>query len=229
MKNLLLLHGALGHNDIFNPYLKELSKYFIIHPFLFSGHGDRELPETGVSIEKYTEELRNYLERKNLEDVYIFGHSMGGYAALCCALQTPERIHSIITLGTKFNWTEEQALKESKMLDPEVILSKVPKYAEQLEKQHGSKWKHLLPAIADMMVSLGKNPPLNENSLQAISIPVQIMTGDQDNMVSIEESVGAYRNIPNAKLAILPDTKHPIEKVRPNLLFDFLKDFWNLP
>ncbi|MBL1219674.1 alpha/beta hydrolase [Chryseobacterium sp. L7] len=228
MKNLLLLHGALGHSDIFNPYLEELSKYFTIHPFLFSGHGDTELPETGVSIEKYTEELRSYLDQQNLEDVYIFGHSMGGYAALCCALHTPERIHSIVTLGTKFNWNEEQALKESKMLDPEAILSKVPKYAEQLEKQHGSKWKQLLPAIADMMVSLGKNPPLNENSLQAISIPVQIMTGDQDNMVSIEESVGAYRNIPNAKLAILPDTKHPMEKVRPNLLFGLLKDFWNL-
>ena len=114
------------------------------------------------------------------------------------------------------------------MLDPEAILLKVPKYAEQLENQHGATWKQLLPAIAEMMISLGKNPPLNENSLWAITIPVQIMTGDKDNMVSIEESIGAYRSIPNAKLAILPDTKHPMEKVRPNLLFDLMKDFWNL-
>ncbi|MFN1216595.1 alpha/beta fold hydrolase [Chryseobacterium kwangjuense] len=228
MKNLLLLHGALGHSDIFKPYETELSKYFKIHTFLFSGHGDVELPENGISIEKYTEELRNYLAQENLKDVHIFGHSMGGYAAICCALQNTERIHSIITLGTKFNWTEEQALKESKMLDPEIIISKVPKYAEQLQNQHGSKWEKLLPAIAEMMISLGKKPFLNESSFQKIDIPVQIMTGDQDNMVSIEESVSAFRSIPNAKLAILPDTKHPMEKVRPDLLFNLMKDFWNL-
>ncbi|PIF47258.1 pimeloyl-ACP methyl ester carboxylesterase [Chryseobacterium sp. 52] len=228
MKNLLLLHGALGHSDIFKPYEKELSKYFTIHTLLFSGHGNTEIPENGISIEKYAEELKNYLDEEDLKDVYIFGHSMGGYAALCCALQHPERIDSIMTLGTKFDWTEEQALKESKMLDPETILLKIPKYAEQLENQHGTKWKELLPAIAKMMVSLGKNPPLNESSLWAINIPVQIMTGDKDNMVSIEESISAYRSIPNAKLAILPDTKHPMEKVRPNLLFDLMKDFWNL-
>lgn len=195
---------------------------------LFSGHGHTELPESGITIEKYTEEIRDYLVKENLEDVCVFGHSMGGYAALNCALRYPERINSIMTLGTKFHWTEEQALKESKMLDPEAILLKVPKYAEQLENQHGANWKQLLPAIAQMMVSLGKNPPLNESSLWAINIPVQIMTGDKDNMVSIEESIRAYRSIPNAKLAILPDTKHPMEKVRPNLLSDLMKDFWNL-
>jgi pimeloyl-ACP methyl ester carboxylesterase len=228
MKNLLLLHGALGHSDIFKPYEKELSKYFTIHSLLFSGHGGTDLPENGINIEKYTEELRDFINKEDLKDVYIFGHSMGGYIALCYALQNPENIHSVMTLGTKFDWTENQALKESKMLDPEAILMKVPKYAKQLERQHGPKWKQLLPAIADLMVSLGRNPMLNESNLWAINIPVQIMVGDKDNMVSIEESISVYRSIPNAKLAILPDTKHPMEKVRPNLLFDLMKDFWNL-
>lgn len=228
MKNLLLLHGALGHTDLFNPYLEEMSKHFTIHTFLFSGHGKTQLPENGITVEKYTEELINYLEQNNLENVDILGHSMGGYVALYGALQYPGKINSVMTLGTKFNWTEEQALRESKMLDPEVILSKIPKYAEQLENQHGTKWKQLLPSIAGMMISLGKNPPLNEKSLSMTDIPVQIMVGDLDQMVSIEESINAFRSIPNAKLAILPDTKHPLERVRPNLLLGLMKDFWNL-
>ncbi|MBB4806299.1 pimeloyl-ACP methyl ester carboxylesterase [Chryseobacterium defluvii] len=229
MKNLLLLHGALGHSDLFSSYLKELSPYFTIHTPMFSGHGTTGLPDGGISIEKYVQELAEYIEEENLEDVYFFGHSMGGYVALCYALQHPEKVNSVMTLGTKFDWTEEQTAKESKMLNPDVILDKVPKYAEQLELQHGAKWRQLLPAIADMMISLGKNPPLNESSFSGIDVPVQIMIGDKDNMVTLDESIKAYRNIPNAKLAVLPDTKHTMDKVRSKLLTDLMKDFWNLP
>lgn len=227
MPNLVLLHGALGHSEIFNPYLDSLSAHFTIHTPLFSGHGNSELPSGGISIEKYTQELTEYCTKNNLTDVYFLGHSMGGYVALCYAMKHPENVNSIMTLGTKFDWTEEQALKESKMLNPEVILEKVPQYAQLLEKQHGSKWKQLLPAIADLMIDLGKNPPLKDH-LASINTPVQIMIGDKDNMVTLEESIHVYRSLPKAKLAVLPETKHPMDKVRPNLLLNLIKDFWNL-
>ncbi|MEG0927994.1 alpha/beta fold hydrolase [Chryseobacterium sp.] len=227
MPHLILLHGALGHSDIFKPYLEGLSSYFTIHTPLFSGHGNLELPTGGISIEKYTLELTEYCKDNNLKDVFMLGHSMGGYVALCYAMNNPENVNSIMTLGTKFDWNEDQALKESKMLNPDIILEKIPQYAQLLEIQHGTKWKQLLPAIADLMINLGKNPPLNKN-LSIITIPVQIMVGDKDNMVSIEESTEVYKSLPNAKLAVLPDTKHPMEKVRPNLLLNLVKDFWNL-
>ncbi len=225
MLHLILLHGALGHSSAFEPFKKELSKYFIVHSPLFSGHGNTDLPANGITIEKYTEELKEYIEKENLANVYIFGHSMGGYVALCYALQYPEKLNSIMTLGTKFNWTEEQALKESKMLDPEAVAEKVPKYAGLMEAQHGQKWKPLLSAVAEMMISLGKNPPLKGN-LAAVAVPVQIMVGDRDIMVTLEETLETYRSLPEAKLAVLPDTKHPIDKVRPTLLMDLMKDFW---
>ncbi|MCA6068984.1 alpha/beta hydrolase [Chryseobacterium sp. RG1] len=227
MPNLILLHGALGHSEVFDPFKEELSKYFTIHTPLFSGHGNTEIPKNGITTEQYSQELKEFIEKEKLNNVSIFGHSMGGYVALCYALENPSSLDSIMTLGTKFDWTEEQALKESKMLNPDVIAEKVPKYAELLEKQHGAKWKHLLPAIADMMISLGKNPPL-KNNLSTINIPVQIMVGDKDNMVTLEESMKVYRSLPNAKLAVLPDTKHPMDKVRPKLLLNLMKDFWNL-
>lgn len=227
MPHLILLHGALGHGDLFNPYLEKLSPYFSLHTPLFSGHGNSELPENGISIQRYTQELTDYCKKNNLTDVRILGHSMGGYIALCYAMTNPENVNSIITLGTKFDWTEEQALKESKLLNPDIILDKVPQYAQLLEAQHGSKWKELLSSIADLMIGLGKNPPL-ENNLATINIPIQIMVGDKDNMVTVEESLHVYRNLPDAKLAVLPDTKHPMDKVRPQLLLDLIKDFWNL-
>ncbi|MEC3876677.1 alpha/beta fold hydrolase [Chryseobacterium salviniae] len=227
MRDLILLHGALGHSQNFESLADKLASYFTIHTPLFSGHGSSDLPENGISIQKYTQELKEFIEKNNLHDVYIFGHSMGGYVALCYAAEHPERLNSVMTLGTKFNWTEEQALKESKMLNPETIAEKVPKYASLLEAQHGKKWRQLLHSVAGLMVSLGTNPPLKDN-LSTIHIPVQIMVGDQDNMVTLEESIDVYKSLPNARLAVLPNTKHPMDKVRTGLLLDLMKDFLNL-
>ena len=42
----------------------------------------------------------------------IFGYSMGGYVALHAARRHPERIGSIMTLGTKFAWDTPTAEKE---------------------------------------------------------------------------------------------------------------------
>ncbi|MCY1509398.1 2-(acetamidomethylene)succinate hydrolase [compost metagenome] len=226
MKNLILLHGALGHSDLFAPYKDILSRYFNVHTPLFSGHGQTSLPEGGITMEQYTQELAAYCDREELQEVHLFGHSMGGYVALCYALQQPDRVKSVMTLGTKFDWTEEQATKESKMLDPETILTKIPKYAAQLEAQHGVQWTQLLPAIAGMMIALGKNPLLQSGNLSTLSLPVQIMLGDKDNMVSLEESAQVYRSIPEARFAVLPDTKHPMDRVRPQLILDLMKDFW---
>lgn len=228
MKNLILLHGALGHSDLFNPYKEVLSQHFHIHTPLFSGHGNTALPQDGITIAQYTGELDAYCTQQGLDEVHLFGHSMGGYVALCYALQQPARVQSVMTLGTKFDWTEEQALRESKMLNPDAILEKVPKYAAQLEAQHGSQWKALLPAIADMMIGLGKSPVLQSAHLTTLTLPVQIMIGDKDNMVSLEESAQVYRSIPDARMAVLPDTKHPMDRVRPQLVLDLMKDFWSL-
>lgn len=229
MRNLILLHGALGHRYLFNPYLNALSESFNVYTPLFSGHGNTELPPNGITIETYIQELSKFIEEKNLNDICIFGHSMGGYIALCYALENPGKVNSVMTLGTKFDWTEEQAFKESKMLNPEIILEKIPKYAELLESQHGSNWKKLFPAIAEMMISLGKNPPLHDEILKNIKIPVQIMVGDQDHMVTIEESTAVHRKLTKGKLAVLPNTKHPLEKAQPDLLLNLMQDFWDLP
>jgi pimeloyl-ACP methyl ester carboxylesterase len=180
-------------------------------------------------MESYVAQLHSYCEKHDLSNFHIFGYSMGGYAALAYAQQYPGKVASILTLATKLNWTEDGATKESKMLNPEVIAEKVPKYAAQLAGLHGDEhWKKLLPAIATMMVSLGKKPLLNEENYPTINTKVQLMVGDKDVMVSFDETLRASKAIPGARFAVLPETKHPIEQVRPPLLMAMMKDFWEL-
>ncbi|MFA6058984.1 MAG: alpha/beta fold hydrolase [Taibaiella sp.] len=229
MRNLILLHGALGHSSNFEPYERYLSEHFRVHKILFHGHGDTSIPTEGIYMSGYVEQLHRYCEEHTLEEVHIFGYSMGGYVALSYALKYPGRVSSILTLATKLNWTEEGAIKESKMLNPDVIADKIPKYATQLATLHGTEqWKTLLPAIAGMMIDLGKKPLLTPENYAHINARVQLMIGDKDVMVTLDETLQAAKAIPEARLAVLPNTKHPIEQVRAKLLLGLMKDFWAL-
>ena len=189
MKNLILLHGALGHTNHFDAYTSWLSGSFNVHTLLFEGHGESALPVNGITMEHYVAQLHQYCEAHRIDETHIFGYSMGGYVALCYALQEPSKVSSVLTLATKLEWTEEGAIKESRMLNPAAIQEKVPKYAAQLSALHGAdKWIDLLPAIAGMMVELGKKPLLNPADLSQLTLPVQLMLGDKDVMVTLEET-----------------------------------------
>jgi len=230
MQNLLLLHGALGAPVHFAPYTSFLEKHFTLHIIEFAGHGNAAIPEGGITMQCYIDQVATYCAAKELTQVHVFGYSMGGYAALALALQKPGLIASVLTLATKLEWTKEGALLESRKLDPEIIREKIPQFATQLAQLHGTdKWRLLLPAIAEMMKDLGNAPLLDTEKLAALTIPTQLMVGDKDNMVTLEETVSAAKAIPGGKLAVLPATKHPLELVRPGLVMSLMSDFWQLP
>jgi esterase len=66
---------------------------------------------------------------------------------------------------------------------------------------------------------------LHLNEYASIQTPSLIMLGDKDKMVSREETIAVYEQLPNAQLAILPATPHPIEQVDKDLLAYHIRRF----
>lgn len=227
MQDILLLHGALGSKEQFCEIEKFLGRDFRTHTINFSGHGGEQIPAEAFRIELFSADIIKYLDKNKIESSDIFGYSMGGYAALWAAVKNPGRIGKIFTLATKFEWSEEIAVKETKMLNPQKIKEKVPAYAEQLIKRHGEKnWEKVLDSTAGMMNELGKKNILDAAALGSINNNVQVSVGDRDKMVTIEETVNAYRNLKNGKLLVLPDTPHPLEGVNAERLCYEIKRFF---
>ncbi|HEY0030277.1 MAG TPA: alpha/beta fold hydrolase [Bacteroidia bacterium] len=226
MQHLLLLHGAIGAKDQLAPLSEELKNNFIIHTINFSGHGGEPMPEI-FSIELFAEDVLRYLKNNNLESINIFGYSMGGYVALYLAKHHPKKIKKVFTLATKFAWSPEISQKEIKMLDAEKIAEKVPAFAAILEKKHQpNDWKIVLQKTVDMMVALGNDSTLISSDFKSIQIPVKLSIGDNDTMVSLEETEEVCNYLSDAKLIIFPDTAHPIEKVNIEKLSAELKTFF---
>ena len=224
MKKLLLLHGALGSSKQFERIVPLLQKDFEVHTFDFEGHGSFNSPRE-FSIDLFTNNLLSYLEQNHIGSIDIFGYSMGGYVALNTTLTAPERIGSIVTLGTKIDWNPETAAKEVKMLNPEKIAEKVPHYAEKLKQEHTQDWKEVLRKTGRLMLGLANGNGLTDDDFSKIEHPVTIGIGSHDQMVTIGESEKVSRLLPNGSLQILEGIQHPLDKINPEEVVTFVREY----
>lgn len=216
---MLFLHGAIGASSQLKAIASAMSAHYDIHFFDFPGHGGQPLPDSPFSIQLFSEAVANHIRTQGLENLTIFGASMGGYVALHLAATQPGLADNIITLGTKFHWDPAVAEKETKMLHPETMAAKVPAFAAALEKMHApNDWKVVVERTAAMMLSMGKDNPLKGDDFKSISIPVLLLLGDRDRMVSFEETIQVYKILPDAGFGALPRTPHPAELVDGQLV-----------
>ena len=222
---LLLLHGALGSQTAFDALRPGLTDYFQLHSLDFEGHGPRKT-DRSFRIAHFAENVLDYMDDHHIPQIDIFGYSMGGYVALYLAREFPQRVNNIFTLATKFHWTPDGAEKEVKMLDPDIILPKVPHFAKALMARHtGQGWREVLLRTSEMMLSLGKEPVL-WTELSDLPHHVRVGIGDRDTMVTLEESLELYRLLQHGELQVLPATHHPLEKVDVERLGRAIREFF---
>lgn len=211
--SILLLHGALGSKVQMEPIKKLLMEEFDVHAFNFSGHGGDESNEA-FSIDRFTQNVIDFMSANNIKCASIFGYSMGGYVALNLALKRPELVDTIVTYGTKFDWTETSAAKEVRMLNPDVIEEKVPRFAEKLKNDHSpSDWKVVMHKTAEMMLKMGGGEKISDADFSKIQQKITIAIGLEDTMVTVEESEYIASLIPSAQMLVLAGQPHPFEQV----------------
>lgn len=215
MKNLIILHGALGAKSQFEQLVSQLKEQFNVYTLDFNGHGTKsDTDEVDFSIEGFAQGLKQFMQQNELHKPLIFGYSMGGYVALKLESQEANSFEKIVTLGTKFDWNPESAEKEAKMLNAEKIEEKVPAFANYLKALHGeNEWKTLLQRTAKMMLELGNKPALKPYDFHHIQIPVHLLLGEKDVMVTKEETKQVEEFLANSSFEVIPDWVHPINQV----------------
>jgi pimeloyl-ACP methyl ester carboxylesterase len=226
MQHLLLLHGAIGAKDQLQSLAEKLNDNYIVHTFNFTGHGGGPIPEEDFSIQLFATQVLAYLKENNIDKANIFGYSMGGYVAMYLAKNNPEKINKCITLATKYYWDEVVSEKEIRKLDGAIIQQKIPAFAEQLKQRHAPQdWGMVLKKTAVLLENLGKNNVLQLPDYAAIDIPVLLLIGDRDKMITLEETLSVFNQLPNAEMAMLPGTPHPIEQVDNSFLTFLINKF----
>ncbi len=211
---IIFLHAALGTSQELEPLMKYLSdKGHRTITFDFAGHGKSAVMPPEFRIEYFARELDDFIKNNHLTAPAVFGHSLGGYVALYHkANREDSPITNIFTYGTKFNWSEAAVAKELPMLIPEHIEEKFPQFRDVLKERHGERWKHLMRSTAHMMRNLEKLDGLTREDLSDVEIPVCLMLGDQDRMVSSEETQQAKGWLHHGEMKTISHSKHDLDK-----------------
>ena len=225
---ILLLHGAISSSSQMLPLKEELEKSghkaFAMN---FPGHGGEAFPREDFSIAVFAESVLRWMSEHKVTQVDIFGYSMGGYVALYLAHYYPEKVNKIITLGTKLEWDPYIATDMARMIDAEKIAFKAPLLADALARIHSpNEWKEVLHRTTEMFLQMGNGPALSAENFRAINNAVLMLLGEEDRMVTTEETMEACALLPQAEMIVLAGTPHPIEQADPAELAAITMEFF---
>ncbi len=211
---IVFLHSALETSKELVPLMELFScRGFDVQSFNFRGHGINSPMPTEFRIDCFARDLDDFLNGHSFEEVVVFGNGLGGYVALYhqANFESP-KVKKIFTYGTKFNWSEKSVNKEIIMLSPDFILGKHPQVAADLKQRHGEGWRHLLLSTAHLIQNLERLDGLTKEDVSEISIPVILILGDQDRVVTKEETALMNSWLRRGETKVISHSKNELEK-----------------
>ncbi len=99
---VLFLHGWLGSWRYWYTTMEVVSQHYRTYSFDFWGFGESRTSDI-PTIQGYSDQVIRFLDAMGIERAAIVGHSMGGMVALKTALDHPERVAQVATVGAPIN------------------------------------------------------------------------------------------------------------------------------
>jgi pimeloyl-ACP methyl ester carboxylesterase len=190
------------------------------------------------------------IDALGLGRVAVMGHSMGGFIAQQLVLDRPELVSKLILASTNFGGPnaipvtpDALAAMLDRSGDPAAVIRRgiaiacAPGFAEAHPEivQELTAYRLTAPVPpaayqAQMAVGLGLLAPAAafEGRLKAVAVPTLILFGEHDKVVPPGNAALLRRDIPQARVAVLPNAGHmfPIEapETAAQTVIDFLRE-----
>ena len=224
---LLLLHGIAGSTEMETaPLLRRMAETHYTIALDFSGHGRSHDPDDApLSFGIFTDNVVATLDHLEIGRAHLFGFSMGGAVALKMARDHPARIRKIAAHATYVYWDAPQAAVMAQRLDPTAIRDSNEAAARRMAQAHGQdRWEARFEAMQSFADRLPDMAPSAED-LAALEAPALISACDRDPFFEMESSVRLQKNLPDARLVVLPGERHALHAVDLDILVRVLRDF----
>ena len=224
---LVLVHGFLGSSDMWIPQIKFFKDNFRVIAPALPGFGKSKAINSCDSIECMAKSILDFLEKKEIKNFNLLGHSMGGMIVQEMAKIANERILKLICYGTgprgnipgrfetidqsrkklKINGLKDTAYRIAKTWFIEGEKAKYFYLCEEAGKQTS------IEATDNGLVAM-KNWNGVKN-LQNINNETLIIWGDQDKAYNFNQVETLNNNIPNSNLKIIKGCSHNVHLEKP--------------
>lgn len=215
---VVLLHGGLSQTSHWDSQiLPAVEDEFHVFAYDRTGHGFTGDQAKSFHYQHQTDEAISYLKKIVKEPAHLIGYSDGGIIALMVAMQHPELVRSIVTLGANFNPSGVVHID-----DFDGVIS--AENQEEYNRTSPDASETLGPKTRKMIEIQRSEPNLTTQDLAKIQCPVLVMAGD-DDVIKHTHTVEMYESIPLGQLAIVPATSHKFIKERPALAQLLIREF----
>jgi pimeloyl-ACP methyl ester carboxylesterase len=226
---LLLLHGASSGGRLdFGHQVARLRRQFTCYLPDARGHGaTRWDAADGFRYEWLVEDVAAFADALGLGAFHAAGLSMGAGTALGVAARWPGRVLTLVVAGITPQ-REPRASVARRLFDADRIKRADPEWAAVLDARHDpvqgeGGWERLLPVIG---AAIAAQDLLGPADLRRVSAPTLVIAGDRDPFVPVDHAWGLKRQLPDARLLIVPDCGHEVTTRRPGLVNEALAGFY---
>ncbi|MFZ5900538.1 alpha/beta fold hydrolase [Desulforudis sp. 1088] len=159
-------------------------------------------------------ELAAVLEHLGLEKVHLCGHCLGGAVALLFASRYPDRVKSLVAEAVGYFTNDATIRKCEETFVPFERTSL--KNQQFMQDVHGPEYG---PALWELLrrqrVYVWDRGYNLADTLQKVSCPTLIISGDRDYWFGLEHALLAYERLKAGRLWIVPDCGHNPHIERP--------------
>jgi len=224
-KPFIILHGFLGMGDNWKTLGNQFANAgFEVHLVDQRNHG-RSFHDDLFNYEVLVEDLNNYCQNYELEDIILLGHSMGGKAAMLCATEYPELVSKLIVadISPRFYPIHHDAILEGlHRFDFETLKSRgeADKILSHYVSDYGIRLFLLknLYWIEKGKLALRVNLDVLKENVSEVgeALPIHakfnnetiFLRGDRSEYISIEDEAIIKRHFPNSEIETIANAGH---------------------
>ena len=237
---LVLIHGLFEDSTTWGLVMPEFSKKYRTITLDIRGHGHSGKPDMPYSIQLFSEDLFEFLQKLGIAQVHLLGVSMGGAIAQQFALDHPEMIRSLVLVST-FSYNDPDLHKTFSRLrrcmadggnpaffDEAVKLVFTPYFVSANAKAI-AEWRderNKINSPTAIVHAIDACMAFNvKDRISQISHPTLIISGREDVLTPIRLSEQIHRSVRGSERKIMESVGHNLHIEKAPELVQMTLDF----
>lgn len=237
----MLSHSLATDLTMWDAQIEALTRRHRLLRYDTRGHGGSDAPGGVYSLSQLAKDACGLLDALGIERAHFIGLSMGGMIGQMLALETPNRLLSLVLCDTTSRipadatpaWDERIRISGSEGMAPLVD----PTIARWFTRDFRERRSDIVDRIRDLIRNTTPEGYIGcchaissldvTNALERISVPTLVIVGKDDPGTPVAAATIIHEKIPKSELSIIPSASHLSNVEQPEEFNSIVIEFLN--